>query len=102
MTNYQKVRTTQPQSVKHSSEPYGHGAEPGSRVPEVSKAGAPRGSDANTDELVNNYNQFQQRMKEMKLRAQHLQDMQTMKAMGVGVGSARNNSQNPSGPGDRA
>lgn len=40
-------------------------------------------------------------MKEMKLRAQHLQDMQTMKAMGVGVSSARNSSQNPAGQGDR-
>lgn len=58
MTNYQKVRTTQPQSVKHSTEQFAHGAaDPGPRVNDMSKAGAPRGSDS-TDDLVKNYNQF--------------------------------------------
>lgn len=100
MTSYQKVRTTQPQSVKHASETYSHGVDAGPRVADLSKAGAPRGSDQ-TEDLVKNYNQFQQRMKEMKLRAQHLQDLQTMKAMGVGVGSAPNGSQNSGGQGDQ-
>ena len=83
MTNYQKVRTTQPQSVKHASEPYSQGA-PAAKVADVGSGS--RGTEA-ADDLVKNYTQFQQRMNEMKLRAQHLQDLQTMKAMGVGIGA---------------
>ena len=54
MTNYQKVRTTQPQSVKHANEPYSQGA-PAAKVNDFSSA--LRSSDA-TDDLVKNYNQF--------------------------------------------
>lgn len=52
LTSYQKVRTTQPQSVKHATEPYNNGPEPGPRVADMGKVGAPRGSDAGTDDLV--------------------------------------------------
>lgn len=70
-TSYQKVRTTQPQSVKHATESYAHADASGTKINDLSSGGGGmRGADA--EDLVKNYNQFQQRMKEMKLRAQHL------------------------------
>lgn len=92
MSNYQKVRTTQPSSVKHAGESYSHAAA-AAKVNDFGNAAR----SIESEDLVKNYNQFQQRMNEMKLRAQHLQDLQTMKAMGVGVGTA-SSSQNPDRP----
>lgn len=96
MTSYQKVRTTQPSSVKHANESYSRGE------PNFSKASIEAGGlrAADQEDHAKNYSQFQQRMKEMKLRAQHLQDLQTMKAMGIGIAgtSSSQNSGRQGGP----
>lgn len=62
MTSYQKVRTTQPQSVKHANESYAHADAPlGVKLNDLSTGGVGSGSGmraADQDDLVKNYNQF--------------------------------------------
>lgn len=53
MTSYQKVRTTQPQSVKHANEHYSHADASITKVNDLSSGGVRAGD---TEDLVKNYN----------------------------------------------